>query len=127
MAKREFKSQQSQDALVVVAPNSAADLFMKPSSKQVQGSMKTLLNNSNLAEANLYIAGTISGGNEDGPEEPDQGDRPRLEDIEIIEPPVAVIDKNGNLTWEYTIYVKNSSKSSIGVKWVDAERSKDGL
>ena len=126
MARRTSKNPQSQDTLVVVAPNSTADLFMKPSVKQVVGSIKTPVKNSDIIVDNTYIAGSIGGKGTDFDEDT-SSDRPRLEDIEVIEPPVAVIDKNGNLTWEYTVYIKNSSKSSLAVKWVDAERSKAGL
>lgn len=116
---------QQQDTVVPVIPGSKADLFLKPALK------KELDKNTDIVQPLILVPfnGTSSYGSGKGSEEnvkkpEDSEDRPKLEDIEIIEPPVAMVDANGLPYWEYTVYVKNTStKKAVDV---DILRAKTG-
>lgn len=117
---------QGQEVIVPVAPGSKADLFLRPSSKKVQGLTATVVspipNTVTAYSKTSEVVGDGSGDKKDDPVE--QGDRPKLEDIEIVEPPIAKVDANGIPYWEYTVYVKNTSTNNAVD--VDIERAKSG-
>lgn len=121
------RDNQGQEVIVPVAAGSKADLFLRPSSKKIQGvaNLVVTIPNTITTSTNPFSYSEGNKGDGSNPEDPvEQGDRPSLEDIEIVEPPVKVVDVNGIPSWQYTVYVKNSSKNNAVD--VNIERAKNG-
>lgn len=108
--------------VVVVVPGSKAALFIKPSDRILSGEVKAITNSGseNLTAINFQFGDGSSDGKKDDPGEEEGSDKPDPSDVEIILPPVEKI-VNGVQLWEYTVYVKNTSKVPQSVKWVDAQ------
>jgi hypothetical protein len=124
MIKRDSANQSN--PVVVVTPGSKAALFLKPSDRVVGGQVKSITNSGSAKLVDIefkFPAGSEDGEGESGkkPEDPKEGsDKPDPSDVEFILPPVEKI-VNGVQLWEYTVYVKNTSKVPQSVKWVDSQ------
>lgn len=120
MAKNDPKQD---NPVVVVVPGSKAALFIKPSDRVLSGEVKGITNSGSDKLTDIEFK--FPEGSEDGPgdeekkEEPKGSDKPDPSDVEFVLPPVETI-VNGVQLWEYTVYVKNTSKVPQSVKWVDA-------
>lgn len=110
--------------VVVVVPGSKAALFLKPSDRVLAGEVKAITNSGSNKLTDIefkFPSKTGDGTGEDDPGEGTEGaDKPDPSDVEIILPPVEKI-VNGIQTWEYVVYVKNTSKVPQSVKWTDAK------
>lgn len=105
---------QDQESTLIAPKGSKAELFLKDSSKKANVRVSTIVKpNVDLLSGSLFGSGSDSDVAVGGkiPKLPeDEADRPSLEDIEIVLPPTKVVDENGIKTWEYVVYVKNTSK-----------------
>jgi hypothetical protein len=120
MIKKDSANQSN--PVVVVTPGSKAALFLKPSDRVVGEQVKSITNSGSVKPIDIefkFPAGSENG--EEKPEDPKEGsDKPDPSDVEFILPPVEKI-VNGIQLWEYTVYVKNTSKTPQSVKWVDSQ------
>jgi hypothetical protein len=99
---------------VVVSPGSKAALFLNPNK----------VKNANPSVVIPKVRDEDGVG--DSEETPDPGgevDVVSLDSIEIVYPPKKIYI-NGQLHWEYEIYIKNTSKFPDTVEWVDIQKEK---
>lgn len=110
--------------VVVVTPGSTASIFLKPSDRVVSGEKKSITNSGSLTPEEIqfkFPAGSDDEESNKKPEDPKEGsDKPDPSDVEFVLPPIEKI-VNGVQLWEYTVYIKNTSKTPQSVKWVDAQ------
>lgn len=104
---------------VVVAPGSKAALFLNPNKVKNSKPSVVVPTNNNFSNFNLNVRNAGEGSGDPGGET----DIVSLDSIEIIYPPKPIyID--GQLHWEYEIYIKNTSKFPDTVEWVDVQKKK---
>ncbi len=118
---------QQESPIVVVAPGSKAALFLNPSKVKNENPVLEPIKDSNFSNLNFKSReedSGIKGDDEKGEEDPGGGiDVVSLDSVEIVYPPKKIYI-NGQLHWEYEIYIKNTSKFPDTVEWVDIQKEK---
>jgi len=111
---------------IVVAPGSKAALFLNPNKVKNENPVVVLPKDNNFSNLNFKaredesgVKGSENEGNDPGGEI----DVVSLDSIEIVYPPKKIYI-NGQLHWEYEIYIKNTSKFPDTVEWVDIQKEK---
>jgi hypothetical protein len=104
---------------IVVSPGSKAALFLNPNKVKNSNPSVVVPENNNFVNFNLKVRDSEGGSEDPGGEI----DVVSLDSIEIIYPPKAIYI-NGQLHWEYEVYIKNTSKFPDTVEWVDVQKKK---
>lgn len=110
---------------VVVAPGSKAALFLNPNKVKNASPSVVITQDNNFSNFNIKVRGDEGeSGDPKEPEDPGgEVDIVSLDSVEIVYPPKKIyID--GQLHWEYEIYIKNTSKFPDTVEWVNIQKEK---
>jgi len=109
---------------VVVSPGSKAALFLNPNKVKNANPSVVIPKDNNFSNFNLKVRDNDEVGNPKDPEDPGgEVDVVSLDSVEIVYPPKKIYI-NGQLHWEYEIYIKNTSKFPDTVEWVDIQKEK---